>query len=761
MRFPVRTTAVRVAALTLLGLLPLLLTSVLAPTSPQATAQSGPTLSFSQSSYILKEGERTPRDMFVLSAPTSEYFEAFVDTIAGSATADVDYWHSRFAFEFQPRQTRSGIFLRVLNDAVMEPDETFTLRLVESDSPVPLGAIREATVTIKNAPDYATARLSRKSRHVAEGGSLWVWVYQSHQLDAVSEIEVQLVHNSTDASDFTAGQLDADNKLRVRISAGGQRTGFRIQTFNDALAETEEHFTLKITGATMLNSAKQLLQPDHYQGELRISLRDDEPGIQLNHGGYTVDEGDDLTVEVVLDETRSVDTSVMVEAKPHADSPSAGADDFEAAAKTVIIPAGRYRASATFTTERDNVLDESESFTVAITDVGSSGLPIQWPGAAHVSLRDGSWWVCFESAESVGSAWHVLKNDYTPAWFASYTIHITEKGRRSHLSSDVFTVQYVYNVSGNDTATAAHYYGSGDGRLSLGRIRGHVPYHLIPSRGNPSVAGKFFTVELQGAGLVPPPNPDECHVQHRVNLIYQRPEVSFAKTEYHAWAGEDAVVTLEMIPRQAVYSKRFNVTATSVTGTNAAVAGDDFRAGPYRATIPKNSYWGDLRIPTTNDNEMRYESFELTIEGGGALPNVVWLGDRTTATVTIGPSRDLWPVITIEPYADSIVEGEPVRLRLRSDRPLLRDLNVMVFLSEFRADGVGFRESMRGPVSVAMSQGATEVIYSTGATMLDMSDSDRAIFARLVEIEPTPPSLNLYRVNSTLVSVHVDDSDQD
>ncbi len=99
-----------------------------------------------------------------LSKASTQPVTVRYSTVAGTATAEVDYVGSSGTVTFAPGETSKAIALSIKGDAVFEPDEAFQLRIDEVT-----GAARgtmAATVTIKNddAPpattDTATLRLT-------------------------------------------------------------------------------------------------------------------------------------------------------------------------------------------------------------------------------------------------------------------------------------------------------------------------------------------------------------------------------------------------------------------------------------------------------------------------------------------------------------------------------------------------------------------------------------------------------------------------
>lgn len=99
-----------------------------------------------------------------LSKASTEPVTVRYSTLAGTATADVDYVGNSGTVTFAPGETSKAVALAVNGDSTYEPDEAFQLRIDEVTGAV--RATTAATVTIKNddAPpatsDTATMRLT-------------------------------------------------------------------------------------------------------------------------------------------------------------------------------------------------------------------------------------------------------------------------------------------------------------------------------------------------------------------------------------------------------------------------------------------------------------------------------------------------------------------------------------------------------------------------------------------------------------------------
>ena len=113
-----------------------------------------------------REGEDETIDFAVsLSRAASGQVSVTWATADGSATAGEDYTHTSGKLRFDPGETERMVRVPVLDDAIDEGEETFTLRLVNASGAVIADGV--ATGTIENSDPLQKMWLSRFGRTVA------------------------------------------------------------------------------------------------------------------------------------------------------------------------------------------------------------------------------------------------------------------------------------------------------------------------------------------------------------------------------------------------------------------------------------------------------------------------------------------------------------------------------------------------------------------------------------------------------------------
>ena len=172
-------------------------------------------------------------------------------TSSGEATPGSDYLARSGTVSFLPGETVQTVLVPILNDAVIEEDESFTLTLSN-----PHGAgidVRRAIALIgdNDAAVLATPVLTVESQTVSEAAG---WVDLVLRLSAPSAALVGVT-----VSDSFSGQVNLDytagNSGQVFFAPGQTVQTVRWGIVDDALVENGEAFTVNLTAPTGLSLA--------------------------------------------------------------------------------------------------------------------------------------------------------------------------------------------------------------------------------------------------------------------------------------------------------------------------------------------------------------------------------------------------------------------------------------------------------------------------------------------------------------------------
>jgi hypothetical protein len=222
--------------------------NVTLPANTQATGfisdDDGP--AFSISDAVVTEGDSGTTDAVFtvsLSAPSMQSVRVSFSTADGTAVFDEDYQRRPNSFINIPAGTTSGtIVVRVIGDANVEPDETFTVNLFG-----PLGgtiADAQGVGTILD-DDEAHVQFSSQSYTANEGdGKVLITVTRSgNTAGAVAVDYATSPGSASDRSDYTTAVGT------IRFAAGETQKTVPVLLTDDALAEGAEALSFTLSNA--------------------------------------------------------------------------------------------------------------------------------------------------------------------------------------------------------------------------------------------------------------------------------------------------------------------------------------------------------------------------------------------------------------------------------------------------------------------------------------------------------------------------------
>ncbi|WP_420432061.1 Calx-beta domain-containing protein, partial [Candidatus Poriferisocius sp.] len=222
------------------------------------------------------------------------------------------------------------------------------------------------------------------------------------------------------------------------------------------------------------------------------------PQVTLGAAEYSVDEGSDATVEVVLSQTRSAATTIGLEAVSGVGTATAG-DDYTAGPWSVTIPAGQTSGDITIATADDDQLETSEHFSVRIT---TSSLPSGWDTAVELTDSDPPQKV------PVATRINIVEDDYTVSFDqAAYVVdersgEVVVTGSLNHALADDLEVWFRYQLEGTSTGSVfSEVHGSASDPLTIpaGETRFMLRIPVLVDDGN--FAGHVLRLEAMPPSL--------------------------------------------------------------------------------------------------------------------------------------------------------------------------------------------------------------------------------------------------------------------
>ncbi len=329
------------------------------------------------------EGEGTVTVAATLNVAVEGGFTVLASTVAGSATADIDYTSvTGMLLTFAGTLGEEQMFpVTITNDVVAEGDEAFTVSLSGlSGNAVPIDTGSRATVTITD-DDAAGVTVTLGNVSVGEGeGTVTV----------AATLNVAVQGGFTVLASTVAGSATADidytsvtGMLLTFAGTLGEEQMFPVTITNDVVAEGDEAFTVSLSGLSGNAVPVGLGSP------ATVTITDDDAtGVTVTLGNVSVGEGEG-TVTVAATLNVAVQGGFTVQASTADDSATA-ASDYTAVTGTLLTFVGTAGEEQTFpvTISSDIVAEGDEAFTVSLSGLSGNAVPIDTGSRATVTITD-------------------------------------------------------------------------------------------------------------------------------------------------------------------------------------------------------------------------------------------------------------------------------------------------------------------------------------------------------------------------------------
>ena len=283
-----------------------------------------------------------------LSAPAYGGENIQWGTSDGTATRGDDYVNSQGGYGFLPGQETYEITVNTLDDNIDELAETINLRVAGGFGLRPGAVDATGTITDNDRPTFSFGDAS-----AAEGDTIEIpW-----SIDQAGAQDYTFGYDVLIRSGNAAAGVDFEDVAgTVTIPAGTTSGTIAVPTFQDALVEGDETFSLTLNGSGGLAVGDR-------GGEGTI-LDDDLPAITL--GDASVTEGGDLVFEWTLDQPGVAAGSFDFAIDP---GTAAAGDDFADVSGTVNVPAGTTSGTITVATTDDLEAEDDETLVLFLSNL--------------------------------------------------------------------------------------------------------------------------------------------------------------------------------------------------------------------------------------------------------------------------------------------------------------------------------------------------------------------------------------------------------
>ena len=322
------------------------------------------------------EGEAAAVFTVTLSSAGDEAVTVAYTTSDGTATAGEDYTSTNGTLTIPAGDLTGEISVPVLDDDDVEEAETFNLTLSDATNATLDDGRGEATIEDDDEPPPPELpTLSVDDPTATEGEAAAVFTVT---LSSAGDEAVTAAYTTSDGT-ATAGEDYTSTSGTLTIPAGDTTGEISVPVLDDDDVEEAETFNLTLSDATNATL-------DDGQGEATIE-DDDEPPPPLP--AFTINDttvaeavGAEAVFVVSLSATSEDDVTVDYET---ADGTALAGDDYTAASGTLTISAGEPSGEISVSIVNDDVAEETESFTVALSNAANATID---DGEGTASITD-------------------------------------------------------------------------------------------------------------------------------------------------------------------------------------------------------------------------------------------------------------------------------------------------------------------------------------------------------------------------------------
>ena len=296
----------------------------------------------------VSEGAGSAVFAVTLSAPSAFEVTAAYATMDGTARAGADYEATAGTLRFVPGMTAGTIRVPLVDDAVREPEETFTLLLGEVRH-ADLGS-GQSTGTIID--DEAVPELRIDDVTVSEDAPGAVFTVR---LSGESATEVRVDFATSDET--ALGGLDyTDTDGTLKFAPGEVEQSIVVAVLEDDLDEPDETFLVQLSEA---------MEAEIADGTGRGTITDnDEPVTISIYDGDALEDAGVLYLPVRLSRTSSLVTSVLFASS---DVTAEAALDYTASKGITVFEPGSTEGVVAVAVVEDALNEEDETFQVTLS----------------------------------------------------------------------------------------------------------------------------------------------------------------------------------------------------------------------------------------------------------------------------------------------------------------------------------------------------------------------------------------------------------
>ncbi len=317
-------------------------------------------LAFSAANFSVNE-DGTPVTSITVNRTegSSGAVSATVLLTNGTAAAPDDYNSAPIVVSFADGETTKTVTIPIVNDYLLEGNETINLRLGNSTGGATIGTQNAAVLNIVDNDFKPTLTLAIAPAQINESAVTLATVTRNG--DPAAALSVTLT-----SSDFN--QITVPNE--VTIPAGKTSTTFEVKAIDDTLIERSQSYSVIATTPGFVSASDGITVTDNDRPNLSVSLDRD----RISEGA-----ANPATIGTVTRDTVTERDLVVL---------LASSDSSEARLpKQVIIPANQQSATFEVNAVNDTLADGTQTVTLTATPTYSSTNAAVDQGAGNATIQ--------------------------------------------------------------------------------------------------------------------------------------------------------------------------------------------------------------------------------------------------------------------------------------------------------------------------------------------------------------------------------------
>lgn len=330
-----------------------------------------------------------------------------------AAISGTDYTSSPLEMIIPAGQLSANVTVATLQDTVVEPDESFQIRIIRSINAINGSTLQTVTIVDDDLPVVTLSATPK----VPEGKTATVTA--SLNTSGLLPVTVNLRYTDSTA---TAGKDYTPAPLQIVIPAGRLSASIDVATLQDSIYEGDETFQV---GITSLMNAIDGSMPQ------TITIQDDDEAPSVTLSTQTcVQEGQNVWITAFLNKPSLLPVTVTLR---YIDGTALKGKDYTGGTLQIVIPSGATRADVTDATLQDTLIEPSETYQVVIASVSNA--------------KDAS------TPQTVT----IYDRDYTPPTAVTVSLHVSAKVKEGESA----TVTVSLNRASTQTVTVTLIYTDG------------------------------------------------------------------------------------------------------------------------------------------------------------------------------------------------------------------------------------------------------------------------------------------------------------